>query len=65
MTTEAAKGSAEARNQGRRRPIRERVRSESQPTSGSVTASHTRAASRMDPTSAGLTSSTSVENLSR
>ena len=59
------RGNAEARNHGRRRPRRVRVRSESVPTSGSLTASQIRPARKIAPTVAGAISSTSVANFNR
>ena len=60
-----AMGTAENTSQGRRRPIRDRVRSDRYPTSGSDTASSTREMPRMSDTAAGAISSTSVENFIR
>ena len=60
MTAVAATGSADTSIHGRRRPRRERVRSERWPASGSETASQTREARNSPPITSGGTSKTSV-----
>ena len=62
MTMDTARGRAEPSNQGRRRPSRVLVRSDSQPAAGSVTASQTRATSNSEPMTAGPIRRMSVEN---
>ena len=61
-TSDKAIGTAAQNNQSRRRPMRERVRSDKNPIMGSVMPSHKRPMARIVPMMAGAISKTSVAN---